>query len=1205
MLPRFKNLVEDQFDENSSILQKAGFTDSEDSVKSLMWLRKASGEADKSPSAKSPSWYPVLDRVLQEAPMPTVVLRAVDKFTRRHRDPSAAFELFAQTPRSLDVIARLACGSSYLTGILLDHPDALRHLTTERRTAAMKSREDFTAEARSDCEPFESPHDRLMALRRYQRQEVLRIGMCDAFGLLDLKFVTLQLSLLADAMVRSCLQYACDELGFGEPPFAVIALGKLGGEELNYSSDIDLILVGDASKNAARMARSLIAGLSEKMAVGFLYRVDMRLRPWGDAGPLITSVANFESYLQDSAAAWEKQALLKARVIAGNEDTGGDFLSVLPAAVFQSSRDDVLKSIRHMKQQIESRLQKSGKLNSEVKLGVGSIRDIEFGVQALQLIHGRSQPDVASTNTLDALVRLADFGFIDGSDYRIFREGYIFFRSIEHALQLLHNQQTHELPSNEDQRTWLARRLDFPSSEVLLKRFHEHRGAVRACFERLVYGETLTNNGVAPSEQASQHHNTGHVVTGAVQEVLGRIRNDDSVHVIALSENQSEVCIVAGVAGGVGLVSMTCALLYRHGLDIRGGEAMHGPDRTEAGNDVEEGQFLAILHCRPIQSHQLQQPETLQISILTDMDRLLSMQRDGNDTAVRAELLEMFCRTSANVAPTFGIEDLQVSVQVPEDGSPNIMTIKAQNAFGFLFEVSNALSICGFRIRRAQLAEVDGQIQDVLHVTESNGRPVQKPQRLDELKTAVTLIKRFTEWLPNTNDQVNAILRFRDLLKLLLQEAQWEARADALSSPTVLRTVAHVLGMSRHLWEDFLRVRPTTLLPMLTDPNLLSNRVSKSDLQQQLNDVLLQKATPSDKTTALNEFKDHHLFRIDLRHVLGHSGAFGSFSSEVTELAEVVVEAASRVTERQLAEKYGRPTLANGAACPFTLAALGKFGGIEMGYASDIELFLLFAEDCETDGAQKISAGAWFEKLVLGISEVIRSRHKGIFEIDLRLRPFGAAGSPAVSLSNFESYYRRAGGDAWFYERQALVKLRCVAGHEDFSKRVMQSCHNILYEGRAFDFDAMAAMREKQVRQLVRGGTINAKLSEGGLVDCEYAVQALQMVFGNRYKELRTPNTAEVIKHASAAGLISEDDRDDILAAYIFLRELIDCLRMAHGNAQDLTIPERSTQAYQILARRMESIHDSAIPLADLEQQFSTVTAFARRIRKLCEDATE
>ena len=165
---------------------------------------------------------------------------------------------------------------------------------------------------------------------------------------------------------------------------------------------------------------------------------------------------------------------------------------------------------------------------------------------------------------------------------------------------------------------------------------------------------------------------------------------------------------------------------------------------------------------------------------------------------------------------------------------------------------------------------------------------------------------------------------------------------------------------------------------------------------------------------------------------------------------------------------------------------------------------------------------------------------------------------------------------------------------------VTVACHRAIYSTGQFDFAAMRAMRERQIRQLVHGGAINVKLSDGGIVDCEYAVQALQMTFGDEFLTLRHPNTLRALSEAARLSLVDPAHRQSIERAYVFLRELIDCLRMVRGNAKDLTLPTSGTRDWKMLARRMKSIHDSDVPLEELETQMANVREFSTYIEQHC-----
>ncbi len=1230
MFPQFDHLNEDLFALNASKLTGLGFSEAESGVRILTRLKQhwqttrlsaAASRRVTAPTEGVPFWYEVLERVVREAPLRDTVLNVVDQFVRNASDHIDVFSLFEQTPRSLEILARLACCSPFLTQILLADPLCLTTLTLHGRTAEMKAREQFVSEAMSAAEKKNGRTARLSELRRYQRRQLLRIGMCDAFGLLDLRFVTLQLSLLADSMVQCCLNLAAAELKVQNSRLAVIALGKHGGEELNYSSDIDLVLIADRdSSDVQRLARLTIDGLAEDIPPGFLYRVDLRLRPWGEAGPLVSTVESYGSYLVQDAEIWEKQAMLKARIVAGDAETGRQFLQKIRPLLFSSTAAQVRSSIQQMKEKIEARLRQRGKLNSEVKLGVGSIRDVEFLVQSLQLIHGENEQRILSFNTLDSLVRLAEFGLISAAWYRQLRAGYVFLRTVEHSLQLLHNQQTHELPENRRQLEWLANRLDYPDAETLMRRFDEHRHAVRAIFDECLHGENLRKtDAVSEPEQLPTTVLLSAEETDAATEQRLSARRERLTEMfmkldagasaivkckLAREDDDTWELIVSGIDFS-GWLSVICGLLSIYRLDIRRGDALTGEGTNGFGDRCVAGKFLACFEVRlapsvvPVQSNSA--VEDLAVSLQEEISRLGILSRDGRIEEVRSELLSRFCDAVPDeVDHESTTDDVEVELARLPGSVLTQMNITGADSWGFLYELASALSLSRFRVLRAIIDAEGSRVRDVLYVRERNGRPIESQERMNELQLAATLIKQFTHWLPSTSDPHHAQARFRELVARLQPASAWPDNMQSLRRPNVLHAVARVLGISQYLWETFLQSRHQELFPLLANAEELGIRECRESLSLELDQLISQTTDVTTAWSSLNAFKDRHLFRIDMRHVLGHCRPFGAFSEEVTELAELIVSKALEVAWQTLVLEYGTPRSENGVeSCEWVVAGLGKFGGIEMGFASDIELMLIYSVAGRTDGRQSVSNATFFDKMVSAVAAGIRAPQDGVFHIDLRMRPFGQAGSAAVSLFDFEQYYK-ADGPAWPYERQAMVKFRCFAGSRVFGQRVMVACHRAIYSEGWFDFAAMRAMRERQVRQLVRGGSVNAKLSEGGIVDCEYAVQALQLIFGRDLITLRHPNTLRVLREASRLSLIDPEQREVIEQAYVFLRELIDCLRMVRGNAKDLTVPQPNTRDWHQLARRMRSIHDSQVPLEGLEEQMQLVREFSFVVEQHC-----
>ena len=404
----------------------------------------------------------------------------------------------------LDVFLELVGQSQYLADILVRNPELLRWLTVSGEMRRTKTADDFRREASSAVVPFERGERKHDALKRLHRREMLRIGAREILGEADEGTITAELSALADAIVDTVLGVAHEELnrrlGWNCPStLAVIGLGKLGGDELNFSSDIDLVFVydkdGELAAEAgrmrtlheyhARLAESALAALTEFTPEGHLYRVDLRLRPDGTSGPLAMSLAAYRSYYEARGATWERQMLIKARPIAGDGGVGASFMKDLVPFVFpRTSLRPPWEEIAEMKQSIER--QHPGATN--IKLGSGGIRDIEFLVQGLQLLYGGKDDVLRSSHTVRTMHALAERKIIDSTTADRLIDAYWFLRKVEHRLQLFHGAQTHDLPEEEVETSLLARKLGFASATHFRKVLDGHRAFVKDQFDMITGG---------------------------------------------------------------------------------------------------------------------------------------------------------------------------------------------------------------------------------------------------------------------------------------------------------------------------------------------------------------------------------------------------------------------------------------------------------------------------------------------------------------------------------------------------------------------------------------------------------------------------------------------------------------------------------------------------------------------------------------------
>ncbi|AMV18980.1 hypothetical protein [Planctomyces sp. SH-PL14] len=1136
-----------------------------------------------------------------------------ERFVFQEPDRLALYRKLADQPRSVEILVKLFVGSQFLTEILLRNPGYLDRLTQHQRLPEIKSRERFAEEARKAAEPCGTYDERLMAVRRFQQWETLRLAACDTFGLMDLKAVTLQLALLADAMTQVCLGFIRKETGIAAEDFVVLAFGKLGGEELNYSSDLDFVFL--CEKEAERywgIGQKLIRAMTEATALGFMYRVDMRLRPWGKSGPLVCTVASYLDYLKKNGQLWEKQALLKARPIAGNLMLGYKALNKIDDIIFDVEPDEVRESVRDMKAGIETALERSGRLWGQVKGGKGSIRDVEFLTQYLQLAYGGRERRLRSKGTLDGLIRLAEFDFIQADEYRQLSGGYVFLRTVEHALQLLHNQAEHALPDNPRELAYLAGRLDFAGAAGFLQHFEGHCRAIRGIFEKYILDRKEATASPVRNVPASVNLHLGDAAasyqdvyspeqTRRHLEMLQELRDDRIVRVRATPRTEGlwELTLVG--YDQLGELSVMCGLMVVHGIDIQSGFVLTGaeiPERLMSSPGMpptvrRRRKFINVFLVRPSNPNP---PPEIWTRYEQELQDLLQRMRGEHAQDIPARLARRVAQ-SIDPAGVDGRTLLPVSITIDNNAAPDatVLHIRAEDTPGFLYELTNALALTEISIQKVIIQSQRNQIHDTLYVTDRHGQKILDFKRINELRAAVVLIKHFTHLLPQCPNPETALLHFREFLAQLFEQPDWLDSLASLHQPEVLETLSRLMGMSEFLWADFLKLQHRNLFPVVTDVTALKQRKTLDDLTRELDAQLAAAETFEARRAALNLFKDREMLRVDLRHITNAQPHFALFSRELTDIAETVVNAAVRISLEELTAAHGLPRTAGGEECRFCVCALGKCGGRELGFASDIELLFLYEHDGQTDGASPTGNTEFFDRLIDMFRKAIDARRQGIFEIDLRLRPYGRAGSLAVSVETFERYFGPA-GPAWPFERQALVRLRPIGGSPEFAEQVVAVRDRLIYTGAPFDVAAMRAMRQKQITQHVTPGTFNAKLSPGGLVDIEYLVQGLQITYGAEFPNLRVTNTREVMKELEQAGILTTAERIELRDAYRFLRRLIDALRIVRGDARDLTVPSAESDEYEFLVRRMKLFNDTKDLGRDIEQYSAAVRQIADRL---------
>lgn len=405
--------------------------------------------------------------------------------------------------------ATLFSYSQFFANYCIRYPDVLFNAVANMGMSFKK--EDLRTELGRIFSACTSKEEGMSAVRHFRKQKLLVITLKDLLKTADLQSVMLDMSNLADAVLDESLlfigsllsrRYGCS----GNNTMAVIGLGKLGAQELNYSSDVDLIFVykeegettgipglrgGAINKVTAleyysKIVEEFAHFLSDNTADGFAYRVDLRLRPQGQRGSLAMSLGAHEEYYESWGQLWERAALLRARVVAGDPELGQEFLDMIEPFIYRKYLGfDAIDEIRRMKSQVEHI--KAVTPSRDIKRGYGGIREIEFFIQIFQLIYGGKEMLLREKSTLRCLHRLLQKGFIGYGDFSHLTENYIFFRILEHRLQQMNDTQTHTIPAGGPELDSLGRRMGFGSGGDFTKELTARRHRVRSVYDSILF----------------------------------------------------------------------------------------------------------------------------------------------------------------------------------------------------------------------------------------------------------------------------------------------------------------------------------------------------------------------------------------------------------------------------------------------------------------------------------------------------------------------------------------------------------------------------------------------------------------------------------------------------------------------------------------------------------------------------------------------
>lgn len=937
---------------------------------------------------------------------------------------------------------------------LVRHPEWLADIVagaTERRDAAR------VASGIDDRLPEGASLEALYRELRYtKRRESLRILLREVRGV-SMRETTAEIAGLAEA----CLDVAVRRLAMlrDEPEmaesFCILGMGKLGGRELNFSSDVDLVYVcsnramndDEFRVRAADFARAVTDLFAANTEDGYVFRVDLRLRPDGTQGPIVQPARAMVDYYLQFGHTWERSAMLKARPVAGARDLGDGVLRDLEPFVYRRYLDyGALEELRAMKAKIEAnaevravrgddladevttpddgrapladrlksrmRMQgrrrrrpaavqpsptepdvdQSGVLGWDLKIGVGGIREIEFFVQALQLVHGGTRPKLRVKNTLEALDVLLWAGLVPNDVHALLVDAYDTYRRIEHLIQMAEDRQYHRMPMTWTAFDTLAKHLGFDRAE-LRRTVLEHRSEVRTVFDRLFQAE----------------------------ERSGR---DPTL------------------------------------------EATPGPD-----------------------------------------------------------------------------VDLIVRAATAQSGEPRIRA---------------ALVALGFRRPR----QVAGQVEIL---REKKWGPFRETSWGPKLELARHIVKSAAA-APDPDRAFSNLSRFAQAVGD--RPGYWSMLAD---NPHATRLLLQVFGSSPYLSSAL--IRDPNVFERLLAVGTVAIEKNAPQLRRDLARRLLGIEDPEHRLGIVRRFHREETLRIGL-HETGGAARIEQTLEQLSLLAEVVIEQVVDEVYQPLRTRRRRP----GSVLPplreiaFSVVAMGKLGGRELGFGSDLDVMFVYQEDRQW----KLEHGFFArlaQRLIWTLSSA--SAEGKMYEVDTRLRPSGSRGALVVSLDAFADYYKQNAGN---WERQALIRSRPISGPSPLVAAIGELRDEVAFEPGADEetFGEVRSMRDRLDQAMYEHGSRDVKFGPGGLVDIEFAVQALQLRFGvssedppARARELDAGIRSQSTRRAIVGFAESDVDVDmtGVAEAYMWLCRTQARLRMA-GEGASSVLPG-DDGALETLARRM------------------------------------
>ncbi|MBM4328865.1 MAG: bifunctional [glutamate--ammonia ligase]-adenylyl-L-tyrosine phosphorylase/[glutamate--ammonia-ligase] adenylyltransferase [Deltaproteobacteria bacterium] len=456
---------------------------------------------------------PLLVDELSKTPEPSQTTIVLDRYISSLQTASGYFSTLLENPPTARFLVKILGESRFFSELLIRHPQAIDSLIARWAAPYPEDKSSVAERLWSRLDYYQELEARLDVLRIFKNEQILRIGVSHLAGDLDSAEARRLVTELAEACLGAAVKIAADEMwkkfgsanGLSGIPFVIVGMGKLGGMEMTYLSDVDVIFIYDppagpmgrlsAHEWFTRLAQRVISVLSVPTSEGTVFAIDTRLRPSGNKGPLVTTLDGFREYHATTSQLWEKQALIKARPVAGPADLCEDVARIVKDCVLRTSiSQNDLVEIARLRERMEDELAQEDNRHVDLKTGHGGLVDVEFYVQAKILMHANQRPDVLRQNTLESLSALKEAGLVDDDSFKALDSGYRFLTNLEDRLRIMEHRSVNRLPLEGEKLKGLARRLGYEQDQEqrFLDDYFRITGAIRGIYNSLFGREQST-----------------------------------------------------------------------------------------------------------------------------------------------------------------------------------------------------------------------------------------------------------------------------------------------------------------------------------------------------------------------------------------------------------------------------------------------------------------------------------------------------------------------------------------------------------------------------------------------------------------------------------------------------------------------------------------------------------------------------------------